>query len=76
MQEFTSFWMVWVEGSGPPSFKHWTEESAAKEADRLARIHKGYRVYVLHTVSACVHSEVQWLKAVNVIHESNQDVPF
>ena len=53
------FWMVL--GSGLPTYRHDTEQSARAEAERLARQQAGQEFYVLQAVSACVKSDVAWV---------------
>lgn len=44
-------WLVWCPLSGPPRYRHTSEESARKEAARLASVHKGSEFIVLRTVA-------------------------
>lgn len=46
------FWMVYVKGSGMPTFKHATLASAKAEAERLVR-KAGARAYILEPVACC-----------------------
>ncbi|ACC71084.1 hypothetical protein PPMP20_04330 [Paraburkholderia phymatum] len=42
------FFLVWSPtGETPPSFKHQSRQSAVNEAERLARLHRGKKFYVL-----------------------------
>lgn len=45
------FWVVWCENGGTPLVKHDNEESAAREAERLARNNPDHRFYVLEAVA-------------------------
>jgi hypothetical protein len=66
------FWFVWCESAGMPRHKHQTEESANKEAERLARLHRGQTFVVLMSAREFVTVDV-----VRVEHqESELDVPF
>jgi hypothetical protein len=52
------FWMVL--GSGQPTHRHQSEQSARTEAERLARTNPGCEFYVLQAVAVCVKSDVTW----------------
>ena len=56
----TAFWMVWNEGSRCPGVKHFTEQSARQEAERLARNNPGRRFHVLVVVASCRNVDVEW----------------
>jgi hypothetical protein len=43
------FWMLAVEGAGSPTVRHYTEEDAVTEAERLAR-HTRHKVFMLRSV--------------------------
>lgn len=45
------FYMVYLEGSGAPTYKHITFESAETEAKRLAKAHRS-KAYVLCSVKS------------------------
>jgi len=48
-----TFWLVWSPtGMQSPRFRHASEESATKEAERLARAHHGQLFVVLEAKSA------------------------
>lgn len=57
------FWMVLRDGTTYTSYRHETEESARKEAERLARENPNTRFYVLRCVGAaiCLRSPVAWM---------------
>jgi hypothetical protein len=42
-----TFWMCWVEGKSNSTYRHRTMDSAQKEAERLARLNQGLKVYIL-----------------------------
>lgn len=44
------FWVVWRPGGGGPTMRHPSEESAVKEAERLARKFPGEDLFVLASV--------------------------
>ena len=71
---FRRFWVIWMEGGGPPTFQHWSEESAVREAERLAVEHKGRRLFVLESVAMCEHKDVRWSQPSDV--SSSDEVPF
>lgn len=54
------FWMVWMEGNRDPQFKHECLSSAENEAERLARLYPGKKLYILETVNFCKVSDVVW----------------
>jgi hypothetical protein len=45
-----TFWMVFGEGAGAPTYKHNTEVGARTEANRLATLNSGRRFFVLEAV--------------------------
>ncbi|PXW28238.1 hypothetical protein [Paraburkholderia caballeronis] len=48
-----TFWLVWSPTSErPPRFRHGSEESATKEAERLARANPGQMFVVLEAKAA------------------------
>ena len=47
MNENYTFWMCYVEGKQSPTRRHRTMDSAQKEAERLARLNQGLKVYIL-----------------------------
>lgn len=54
------FWMVFVDGKQSPIRKHYTQEDAEKEAERLAKLQRGSKVHILQTVRSCIVEEVKW----------------
>ncbi len=56
------FWLVWNQSYGAPTFKHDTEESAKKEAARLAQKYPGQKFDVLQSVCTL---EVNNVKCTN-----------
>jgi len=63
------FWMVL--GSGNPVFHHESEQSAMKEAERLARQNRGSTFTVLEAVGTVTASDVMWREAVE-----DPEIPF
>lgn len=55
-----TFWMVL--GYGTPTFRHETEESATREAERLASMNPGQTFTVLEAVKSCRKAEVVWVE--------------
>ena len=57
------FWLVWNPKGCSPNVTHLTPELAGAEAERLARKHCGFKMYVLEAISVYeteeppVHSE-------------------
>jgi hypothetical protein len=45
------FWMVWNPAGHAPVYKHDTEDSAVREAERLARANRYEQFYVLEAIS-------------------------
>ncbi|MDQ0305300.1 hypothetical protein [Ancylobacter polymorphus] len=58
-QHDDQFWMVYGLGQRPPAVRHPTEQSAADEAKRLARLNPGIRFYVLEPVSVSVKQDIE-----------------
>ena len=63
-QKTYTFWMCWIEGTREPTYHHRTMAEAQKEAERLARIYAGKKVFILHAdvyalieLPACIFSE-------------------
>ena len=50
METENVFYMVYREGGHPPAAKHFTYESAEREATRIARKH-GVKTYILKAVT-------------------------
>ena len=73
--EHPRFWLVWSPtGPTPPSFRHPTELSASKEAERLAREYPGNSFYTLEAKAFCEHQGFEW-----TVLEKNSEltsVPF
>ena len=59
MQNGEPFWLVWSPDGGAPTHKHATLESAAGEAERLARRNSGQTFIVMESVSAVVVDNIQ-----------------
>ena len=53
------FWFVWNPMGNMPRFRHDTEDSAHREAQRLAREHPGRVFVVLQSVSAYQSTALQ-----------------
>lgn len=74
--ETHEFWVIWNEhGIHPPRFKHYSEESAMKEASRLAAVAPGRVFYVLKGTAAIVRSDLQ----INLLLKRpavSDEVPF
>lgn len=67
------FWMVWRLNWSPPCAKHSTEESAIREAERLARNNPGETFVVLEAMKArCVENMQRFDLAV----DADDGVPF
>jgi hypothetical protein len=71
-----SFYMLYLEGGGAPTFKHegqGAKVAAKAEAERLARAHPGRRVHMLRSVGSVIKSDVRWSGADE---EPSDDIPF
>jgi len=55
----SGFWFVWNENGNAPTHKHDYFQLAEKEAERLAKMHRGQTFIVLQSVCALVVNEVQ-----------------
>lgn len=68
------FWMVYGLGHKSPTVRHKTEDSALREAKRLARMNPDVEFYVLETIHHAVKREVD----VTFIgrHEPNDALPY
>ena len=53
------FWMVWCPTGGMPRYRHDSEDSAHREAQRLARDKPGRVFVVLQSVSAYLAKDLQ-----------------
>ena len=66
------FYLVWSEPSCYTKFRHDTREEAQKEAERLSRIDKEKRFYVLYALESCAASDICW----DTPGASGDDLPF
>lgn len=69
--ERTCFYLVWNPQRREPQQQHSTLESAERESERLARLHRGQRFIVLRSVSECVSDDIQ-----RITHTENDELPF
>lgn len=53
-----TFWMVL--GRDVPNYRHTSKLSAAKEAERLAKLNPGYQFHVLQSLATVVSGSVAW----------------
>lgn len=58
--EAKRFWVVWNENGRAPVVKHPTQDSAEREALRLARGNPGQRFHVLALLGTCVNESIRW----------------
>lgn len=72
-EDGSGFWMVL--GSGTPTFKHTTLQSARSEAERLARQCPGTKFYILKAQSVCVVKDVHW-SPLTFRNADGSTVPF
>lgn len=71
MSNDCGFFMVYGEGQGAPTIRHADEETARKEAERLARNNRGVRFHVLHAFASVISTDIVWRDAVK-----RDDIPF
>lgn len=62
-----SFFMLYVEGAGAPTFRHYSLSSASIEAERLARV-TGRKVHLLAQVDSCQVGPVKWWSDMCRVH--------
>lgn len=64
------FYIVWNEDAGTPTYKHESQDSAEREAVRLAKQHQGQKFHVLSSICT--------LEVPNPVIKSNHefDLPF
>lgn len=60
INEFEPFWLVWCENGDSPIYKHTTEKSAEKEAERLACKFTGTAFVVLEAKASCKKTVIEW----------------
>lgn len=72
MASMEPFWMVL--GSGEPTYRHATEQSARDEAARLANLHPGQTFTVLRAVASCTKNTVTW--SLYRIAANGDEIPF
>lgn len=66
------FWLVWNEGGHAPRVKHPDQETAEREAERLAKVNPGQSFVVLAVVSRFTDRRVH----VERFHDFNDYLPF
>ena len=69
------FWLVYGMGQGSPTHRHATQESAANEAKRLARAHKGVAFVVLEATGAVICDDLHTVSFRKPTTHSD-DIPF
>lgn len=75
--EYPPFWIIWnPAGAHPPSYRHYSYQSAQSEADRLAKTYRGHTFIVLRAISECKISEVQWKRYESDRAVNEEDIPF
>jgi hypothetical protein len=67
-----TFWLVWCEDGGVPTFKHEHEHFAEMEARRLAERNPGRRFFVLSPVSAFTHHRT----VIERFDPTDDSIPF
>lgn len=65
-----------VLGSGEPTLRHPSKQSAQSEAERLARKMPGYEFVVLESLATVVKPDVQWELNDMDGSQSPDDIPF
>jgi hypothetical protein len=68
-------WFVWNPQGRIPTFEHPNEDSARKEAARLARLNSGQRFLVLKSVAEVEVNDLRWREFDDMpFHEG--EIPF
>lgn len=62
------FWLVWCHAHGLPNVKHTSEESAKREAARLADQNPGHVFSVMQSIGEC--------EALRTKFTPHQNIPF
>jgi hypothetical protein len=75
------FFLVWCEGGGAPTFKHYTFASAKAEAARLARLSPDRRFTVMVAVQGVEVSDLKTTRYLGTEQslaerELDEEVPF
>ena len=70
----SKFWMVL--GSGEPTLRHPSRQSAKREAERLARANPGEEFVVLEAVATVAKCDLVWTQNDRDESETDDDVPF
>lgn len=68
-------WFVWDRESGPPRFEHESEDSAIREARRLASLNAGRRFLVLKTIAEAERIEPVRIKRFEA-GDLDDGIPF
>ncbi len=69
------FWLIWngsIERCDFPTHIHYSLEEANREAERLARLHRGQVFSVLQLVGTCQSIDVKW----DYLANNPNDPPF
>ena len=69
------FWMVWNPEGSQPRAKHYSRESADREAARLATIHPGQEFYVLKCVGG-VMADIPPVENFKMVKADHDEIPF
>jgi len=68
-----TFFIVWSpQGAAPPKHRHADHESAVREAERLASIHRGSIFYVLQATTRTRFSNVETVR----LYDPDDELPF
>lgn len=67
-------YLVFNKNGNMPQFVHETEESARKEAERLARNHRGEKFYVFEAIACVTLNEFKWAEIRG--ENADQEIPF
>lgn len=68
----TPYWLVWMEGGGPPTVHHDTQSDAETEAERLAKQFPGRRFVVLVPIARFTEQRV----TIERFEVDDDSVPF
>jgi hypothetical protein len=68
-----TFYTCYVDLTGGSNVEHASKAEAVKEAERLARMNVGNKVYLLECVAICQAKAVEW---EGDVLDPNTDLPF
>lgn len=76
MAKAEHYFVVWCEGGGTPTVKHPDWLSAKREAQRLAREHRGHRFTVMVAVAGFQAIDLQETEYLGFDRALDDGIPF